>query len=122
MMSERLRLPNRRPALTEMIEIHGTAYAIGVHMDPAGRAREVFLRGAKTGGHMEGIMDDACVLISLVLQTGIAAQDLPRRLGGCADDLSPIALVAARIAEIEARDGDLWRDTWSGANAARVAP
>lgn len=60
----------------------GHAYAVSVGFDPSdGRVGEVFTHGAKVGSAMDGILDDACIALSLLLQHGIAPMALAREHG-----------------------------------------
>ena len=74
----RERLPNRRPALTQDLDIGGCHVAATIGFDPEARPREVFLSGAKVGSEMAGILDDASVVISIALQHNIAPAAVPR--------------------------------------------
>lgn len=84
-MSERVSLPNRRPALTLEIAHRGQVFALTVGFDAAGGAREVFASGAKEGSDMQALICDACVVISLALQHGAAPAGLARSLGRVPD-------------------------------------
>jgi len=80
---------------------------ISVHINPEGQAKEVFIGGYKTGSMFKGLLDDACVLLSLLMQHGASAAEIANSLGGDEDEpASPIGLVARRIAAIEAELGD----------------
>ena len=74
-------LPSRRPAITYTKEHDGTRYHISVGYDRAAKPKEVFIRGTKTGSHMDDLLDDAGVIISLALQNGITATQLRRSTG-----------------------------------------
>ncbi len=77
----RHRLPNRRPSLTRTINAGNHRFEITVGIDPAdGQPREVFLDGAKDGGELAVILDDASVLISVALQHGIGALVLAKSM------------------------------------------
>ncbi len=70
----RKRLPNRRPAVTQDIEVGGHRFTASVGFDEHDRPKEVFLRGAKDGTDLAAILDDA----SVALQFGIPAAALAR--------------------------------------------
>lgn len=72
----RHRLPGRRPCVTHKVtwatETSEHAFYVTIGFDPAdGRPREVFYAdGQKTGTALQHSVQDACVLISLLLQHG----------------------------------------------------
>ncbi len=77
----RHRLPNRGPSLTRTINAGNHRFEVTVGVDPVdGQPREVFLDGAKDGGELAVILDDASVLISLALQHGIGAAVLAKSM------------------------------------------
>jgi hypothetical protein len=74
-------LPNRRPNLTRAVQWDGHDFTVTIGIDPAtGAPAEVFADTRK-GGQMQATLADACVLISLALQHGIAPADLAKSLG-----------------------------------------
>ena len=84
---------------------------MSVGFDSQGLARETFVKGLKTGGDMAAIMDDACVLLSLLLQAGYRAGDIDGRLGregiaAPAPAASPLGLAARTAATMEREMGD----------------
>ena len=73
----RERLPNRRPAITETLEVAGQYFEASIGFDPAtAQPRELFLAGAKDGSALAAILDDAAVVFSVALQHGIPAETL----------------------------------------------
>lgn len=81
----RMPLPARRPSLTFAADWQGHALAVTVGFDPdTARAREVFANTAN-GGAMQASLADACVIISVALQHGIAPQALAKSLGHVPD-------------------------------------
>jgi hypothetical protein len=66
-VSLRRRLPNRRTAETTELAVNGTALCATVGFDEADRPAEIFLTGAKDGSGRAAILDDASVVISVVL-------------------------------------------------------
>lgn len=131
MTAQRERLPDRRLTITEDILWGDHTWLVGIGFDHAGQAREVFVQGVKTGADFEGLLDDACILMSLLLQSGSAAQDLslhlcreggPARGGTDAEDAaSIIGALAARIHDIEAEVGTGLREAYAWAWGS-VAP
>lgn len=104
-------LPTRRPNLTLGSDWQGHALRITIGFDPAtGAAREVFVNTA-SGGAMQKALADACVLISIALQHGIAPKALAKSLGTMPDLLrgagatapaSPVGTVMAAILGVAA--------------------
>lgn len=83
---ERQRLPNRRPSVVLPIEWVGPdgqpfecAVGIGFHLD--GRVAEVFASDLKIGSAMRALLEDACVITSIALQSGVTPEALGRSLG-----------------------------------------
>ena len=72
MTPTRQRLPNRRPGITETIEIEGQRVEVSVGFDPeTGAVREVFLAAGKEGSSLNSLLADAAVAISVALQHGV---------------------------------------------------
>lgn len=129
----RERLPNRRLTVTEDILWGDHTWLVGIGFDRGGRAREVFVQGVKTGADFEGLLDDACILMSLLLQSGASAQALSHHLcregapGRAGADLetpaaSIIGALSARIHNIEDDVGDGLREAYAwcmGGGAAK---
>jgi len=100
----RCRLPHRRPSITAELVHDGHAYAASVGFDPSdGRVGEVFTHGAKVGSAMDGILDDACVALSLLLQHGIEPSALTSSMGRLGDGTSPASIIGA-LADLLARE------------------
>ncbi len=78
----RERLPTRRPNQTIDLVYDGTCYAVTVGFHPdTGEAREIFTHGARVGSSMDGILDDCCVLLSILLQHRVEPAALARSMG-----------------------------------------
>lgn len=103
-------LPTRRPNRTIETEWNGHFFSLTVGFDPAtGSVLEVFADTAK-GGDMAAALADACVILSIALQHGIAPADLAKSLGrtpvlwgdeGATQPASPVgAIVEAILAEV----------------------
>lgn len=73
----RQRLPDRRRNVTLDIVFGEQAFTVCIGFDDAGAPREVFVDGPKQGSLLRHLLSDACVVISVALQNGIA----PDRLG-----------------------------------------
>lgn len=108
-------LPNRRPALTRKLtvtldggrEVH-ILVTIGFEVNEAGTPtvpREVFCADFKAGTALHGIVVDACILMSQMLQRGTAPRDLLASMG---TPLSLVGQIAQAVAEHEQLPGDAW--------------
>ena len=81
-MNARKRLPNRRPAHTEALEIDGQAFAATVGFDPEDNSpRELFLTAGKEGSMLNAMLADAAVVISIALQSDIPPAALAKSIG-----------------------------------------
>jgi len=69
----------------------------------AGWIGEVFTHGAKVGSAMDGILDDACIALSLLLQHGIAPSALASSMGRLGDGTSPASIIGA-LADLLGRE------------------
>ena len=92
----RQRLPNRRMNRTAELVYGGTRYEVTLGFHPAtGKLREVFTHGAKTGSHMDGILDDASILLSLLLQHGVEPVSIIHSLGRVSAEGEPASIIGA---------------------------
>ena len=103
-------LPTRRPNVTLSIDWNGHSLDVTIGFAPdTGAPSEVFANTAK-GGDMAAALADACVILSIALQNGIAPADLAKSLGrvpvlwaeeGVTQPASPVgAIVEAILAEV----------------------
>ncbi len=100
----RQRLPNRRPNQTVELIYDGTRYEVTVGFHPAtGKAREVFCHGAKAGSSMDAILDDACILLSILLQHDIAPASLAASMGRLGEGQQRASVIGA-LAELLAQE------------------
>lgn len=100
----RRRLPNRRPGITADLVHDGHAYAVSLGFDPAdGWLGEVFTHGAKVGSNMDGILDDACIALSLLLQHGVEPAALASTMGRLGDGKTPASIIGA-LADLLTRE------------------
>ena len=76
----RTRLPDRRRNLIRDVAFGSQAFTVCIGYDDTGRPLEVFADGQKTGSAMAAFIDDACIVISIALQYGIAPEALARSL------------------------------------------
>jgi len=73
----RQRLDNRRECEAIDIEIGGHKFTAWAGFDPnTGAVRELFLGGVKPGSHLDTILNDAAVVVSVALQHGVPAEAL----------------------------------------------
>ena len=81
-MTTRQRLPQRRPNQTVELTHDNMAFSVTLGYDPAtGEPREIFTHGSKVGSQLDGLIDDACILLSVALQYGIKASSLAGSMG-----------------------------------------
>ena len=104
-------LPPRRLTVTVGIEWANRAWSISVGFDDALQVREIFADGHKSGTDVEAILDDACILISMLLQSGASIQDLAEKLGRegvdpTAPASSIVGIAIKRAAEVELAYGE----------------
>ncbi len=72
----RRRLPNERTAVTHKFEISGHEGYITVGLYPDGQPGEIFLKMAKEGSTVSGLMDTLATSVSLALQYGVPLKDV----------------------------------------------
>ncbi|HEY6058459.1 MAG TPA: hypothetical protein VIV06_10525, partial [Candidatus Limnocylindrales bacterium] len=72
----RRRLPAERAAITHKFDINGHEGYITVGLYPEGQPGEIFLKMAKEGSTVSGLMDTLATSISLALQYGVPLRDL----------------------------------------------
>ncbi len=100
----RQRLPDRRPNQTVELIYDGARYEVTVGFHPAtGEAQEVFCHGAKAGSNMDAILDDACILLSLLLQHGVEPASLAATMGRLGEGQQRASVIGA-LAELLARE------------------
>jgi ribonucleoside-diphosphate reductase alpha chain len=93
-MSNRERLPNRRANSSFEFEFEGHHYRATAGRFPDGRLAEVFLDTGKLGTAVQLSADTAAILTSLLLQNGVAPDDIRHSVAG------PIALALAEFAGV----------------------
>ena len=72
----RRRLPAERTALTHRFDIAGHEGYITVGLYPDGQPGEIFLKMAKEGSTISGLMDTLATSVSLALQYGVPLKDV----------------------------------------------
>lgn len=112
-MNARTPLPQRRRNATVDAAFRGQPLSVTVGFDDSGAAREVFANGPREGSDMQHLLADACVVISIALQSGIAPAALARSLGTVPDwssgtegraPASPIGVILACVSGASAPD------------------
>jgi hypothetical protein len=108
----RSRHPNRRPSETAELEYEGARYAVTIGFYLDGRPGEVFTGNAKVGSGVEAVLDDAAILISLLLQNGVEPAALAETMGRLGDGTAPASIIGAivdRLAELQVTEA-AWQD------------
>ena len=96
-MTTRQQLPQRRPNQTFDLSHGNMSFAVTLGYDLAGEPREVFTHGAKAGSAMDGILDDTCILLSIMLQHGIKASSLAGSMGFYGVDNEPCSIIGRLV-------------------------
>lgn len=100
----RVRLPDRRPSVTMKMVHDCQSYSVTIGFDlSAGRIGEVFTHGAKIGSAMDGILDDACIALSLLMQHGVESAALAASMGRLGDGKTPASIIGA-LTDLLARE------------------
>lgn len=107
-MTPRQPLPTRRPNVTVETAWNGHLITVTVGLRLDGCPAEVFADTPKRGDLQETIAD-ACVLVSLALQHGVAPADLAKSLGRVPvwgeDSTAPASPVGAIVQAVVAEAG-----------------
>ena len=75
-LPHRRRLPAERTAVTHKFDIAGHEGYITVGLYPDGQPGEIFLKMAKEGSTVSGLMDSFATTVSVALQYGVPLRDL----------------------------------------------
>jgi len=75
-LPHRRRLPSERTAVTHKFDIAGHEGYITVGLYPDGQPGEIFLKMAKEGSTVSGLMDSFATTVSVALQYGVPLRDL----------------------------------------------
>lgn len=70
-MSERNKLPSRRPSENFNLEVGGMKYVATVGYDPTGKPAEIFINSVRMSSFADVNASDAAVAVSLALQHGV---------------------------------------------------
>ena len=102
-MTERQRLPHRRPSENLTFEIDGLRFTATVSHYPDGRIAEIFLNNHKAGNQSDTNARDAAIILSFALQHGADINEIRKAL--CRDSqgkaLGPVGAALDIIAERE---------------------
>jgi hypothetical protein len=79
-MTERHRLPNRRPSETFALECAGLKYTATISRFNDGRVGEIFLSNYKGGSHADTAARDAAIACSIALQFGADIETIRKAL------------------------------------------
>lgn len=102
-MTKRQRLPNRRQNQTFELIYENMTYAVTFGYEPTtGEVQEAFTHGAKIGSAMDSILDDCCVLLSIMLQHDIRPSSFAGSMGYHGVDKEPSSIVG-RLVNLLAR-------------------
>ena len=63
------------------LDFGGQRYAATVGFDLNGAPAEIFVKGAKLGSQLDALLDDASILISLLLQHGVQPAAIAKSMG-----------------------------------------
>jgi hypothetical protein len=81
-MTERARLPNRRPAQIAMFEHDGRPYRATYGCFGDGQLAEVFIDSKKPDSTIQQHAEDSAVLVSLLLQCGVSPKAIRHSISG----------------------------------------
>jgi len=80
----RNRLPNRRQVSTMSLvwpPFGGSRYHVTIGEYDDGRPGEVWVHGAKVGSEIDALLDDASILMSVLIQIGYDTKQIAKSLG-----------------------------------------
>ncbi len=92
----RMRLPNRRAAETTDLEHGGQRFTVTIGFYPDSRPGEVFTHGLRSGSNLDGLLADACVVVSCLMQHGVEPQEIASSMGRLGN-AEPASIIGAVI-------------------------
>jgi hypothetical protein len=101
-------IPHRRQIETVECEFEGIRFYLTLGFYPGGRVGEIQVSGFKHGAHVDLMMEDACALISALLQRFVSPQALQDMMARKSDG-GPASLIGAtvfQLVESVSEDGD----------------
>jgi hypothetical protein len=93
----RERLPTRRRAVTHDVAIGAIEYHASIGFDLNGAPKEVFLSSGKPGSHVDSLLNDAGIAISIALQCGIKAAAMAVSTGRSGDPAQPVSAIGSAL-------------------------
>jgi hypothetical protein len=97
----RSRLPNRRPSRTIRVQWgnHRLHVTIGFCPTTAAPKELFFSDGMKSGSDLRHTVEDACVLVSLLLQRGATIEEIGKSMGtvDAMGQVSPASIIGAIV-------------------------
>lgn len=79
-MTDRTRLPNRRPNETQVFDRDGIKITLTIGYKPGGDIGEVFLNADRADSMIDVLMSDAAIIASIALQHGVPLQQIAHAL------------------------------------------
>ena len=79
-MSDRMRLPNRRSAISTSFERDGASFEMTAGFYSDGRLGEIFLNADRANSLLDFLMSDAAILASIAMQYGAPLDELRHAL------------------------------------------
>lgn len=98
----RTRLKDRRESETSILWFNNCCFTVTIGYFPDGRPGDVFASGAKTGSDMAATIADACVALSLMMQSGMDIAKCAKSLGRAGDGKTPASILGALADHIAA--------------------
>lgn len=92
----RARLPDRRAAETVELEHGGQRFTVTIGFYPDGRPGEVFTHGLRSGSTLDGMLADACVVVSCLMQHGVEPKEIANSMGRLGN-AEPASIIGAVI-------------------------
>lgn len=92
----RVRLPDRRAAETVELEHGGQRFTVTIGFYPDGCPGEVFTHGHRSGSTLDGLLADACVVVSCLMQHGVEPQQIASSMGRLGN-AEPASIVGAVV-------------------------
>jgi hypothetical protein len=93
----RTRLPNRRRVVTHDVEMGAVAYRASIGFDAGSKPREIFLSSGKPGSHVDALLGDAAVAISVALQSGVSASAMSASIGRTGEPPEPVSAIGSAL-------------------------
>ena len=78
-------LPQRRAQDIVDVEVDGRAHTVAIGTYDHGAAGEVFIDGAKAGTLYQALLNDASIVLSLLIQHGVAPAVIAESMGRTED-------------------------------------